>query len=77
MANHAAVAVENALAFQEIETLKDKLAKEKAYLEEEVRTKHNFGDVVSENRALREVLKLLSLAYNARSWITPISEKPA
>ena len=33
-----AVAVENALAFKEIADLKDKLAKEKLYLEEELRT---------------------------------------
>jgi formate hydrogenlyase transcriptional activator len=57
VANQVAVAVENAMAFQEIETLKDKLAKEKAYLEEEVRTEHNFGDIVGENPGLREVLK--------------------
>jgi formate hydrogenlyase transcriptional activator len=57
VANQVAVAVENALAFQEIETLKDKLAKENAYLEEEARTEHNFGEVVGESGALRRVLK--------------------
>jgi formate hydrogenlyase transcriptional activator len=57
VANQVAVAVENALAFQEIEALKDKLAKENAYLEEEVRTDHNFGEVVGESAALRRVLK--------------------
>src|SRR6185369_576998 len=55
--NQVAVAVENALAFEEIEALKDKLAKEKAYLEDEVRTEHNFGDIVGESAALREILK--------------------
>ena len=55
--NQAAVAVENALVFQEIEALKDKLAKEKAYLEDEVRTEHNFGDIVGESSVLRDVLK--------------------
>jgi formate hydrogenlyase transcriptional activator len=55
--NQVAVAVENALAFAEIETLKDQLAKEKEYLEDEVRTEHNFGDIVGESAALREVLK--------------------
>jgi formate hydrogenlyase transcriptional activator len=55
--NQVAVAVENALAFQEIEALKDKLAKEKAYLEEEVRTGHEFGDMIGESPALRVVLK--------------------
>ncbi len=56
VANQVAVAVENALAFQEIEALREKLAKEKAYLEEEVRTDHHFGDIVGENTALRAVL---------------------
>ena len=43
---------------QELEALKDKLATEKAYLEEEVRTEHEFGDIVGESPALRSVLKL-------------------
>ncbi len=57
IARQVAVAVENAMAFQEIEALKDKLTKEKAYLEEEVRTEHNFGDIVGESDGLRRVLK--------------------
>ena len=57
VANQVAVAVENALAFQEIEALKDQLAKENAYLEEEVCAEHNFGDIVGESVALRRVLK--------------------
>ena len=57
VAKQAAVAVENALAFQEIAALKDQLAKEKAYLEEEVRTEHHFGEIVGESAALRCVLK--------------------
>src|SRR5580704_9520718 len=57
VANQVAVAVENALAFQEIEALKDKLAKENSYLEEQVRTEHNFGEIVGESAALRGVLR--------------------
>jgi formate hydrogenlyase transcriptional activator len=57
VASQVAVAVENALAFQEIQALKDKLAKENAYLEEEVRTAHNFGEIVGKSAALRRVLK--------------------
>jgi len=59
VARQVAVAVENALAFQEIEALKEKLAKEKAYLEEEVRTEHDFGDIIGESDGLRRVLKLV------------------
>ena len=57
VANQVAVAVGNALALEEITALRDKLAKEKAYLEEEVRTEHDFGDIVGENAALRAILK--------------------
>jgi formate hydrogenlyase transcriptional activator len=64
VANQVAVAVENALAFekieaafQEIEALKDKLARENAYLEEEVRTGHHFDEIVGESAALGRVLK--------------------
>jgi formate hydrogenlyase transcriptional activator len=52
-----AIAVENAQAFQEISELKDRLAKENLYLEEEVRTNHNFGEIVGESAALQRVLK--------------------
>jgi hypothetical protein len=44
-------------AFGEIQALKDKLAKENAYLEEEVRTGHNFGEIVGDSAALRRVLQ--------------------
>jgi formate hydrogenlyase transcriptional activator len=57
VADQVAVAVENALAFEEIEALKDKLAKENAYLEEEVRTEHNLGEIVGDSAGLRRVLK--------------------
>jgi formate hydrogenlyase transcriptional activator len=57
VANQVAVAVENALAFDEIEALKDQLHQEKVYLEEEARTEHHFGEIVGESAALSRVLK--------------------
>jgi formate hydrogenlyase transcriptional activator len=57
VANQVAVAVENALAFQEIEALNDRLHRENVYLEEEVRAENNFGEIVGESVALRRVLK--------------------
>jgi formate hydrogenlyase transcriptional activator len=57
VANQVAVAVENALAFQEIEALNDRLYRENVYLEEEVRAENNFGDIVGESVGLRRVLK--------------------
>jgi formate hydrogenlyase transcriptional activator len=69
VANQVAVAVENAQAFQEIEALRDQLAKEKAYLEEEVRTEHRFGDIVGENATLRAVLKQVETVASTESTV--------
>src|SRR5258708_6360557 len=41
-----AIAVENALAYREISELKDKLAQEKLYLEEEIRSEMDFERIV-------------------------------
>src|SRR5262249_43436901 len=57
VAKQIAIAVENAQAYRELSDLKDRLAKENVYLEEEVRTRHNFGEIVGESAALRRVLK--------------------
>jgi formate hydrogenlyase transcriptional activator len=57
VANQVALAVENALAFREIAELKDKLAQEKVYLEEEIRTEHNFDEIIGQSSALRLILK--------------------
>jgi formate hydrogenlyase transcriptional activator len=57
VAKQIAIAVENAQAYRQISELRDKLAKEKLYLEEELRTEHNFEEIVGESAALRRILK--------------------
>jgi len=57
VARQVAIAVENAQAYRKVAELKDKLAKEKVYLEEEVRLEHNFGEIIGKSDALRRVLK--------------------
>jgi formate hydrogenlyase transcriptional activator len=57
IAGQVAIAVENALAFREIETLKDKLASEKLYLEDEIRTERNFEELIGASRAFKRILK--------------------
>jgi len=59
LANQFALAVENALAYREIEDLKDQLSKEKLYLEDEIRTEMNFTEIIGKSPALRRVLKLV------------------
>jgi len=57
IANQVAIAVENALAYREIETLKNKLTEEKLYLEEEINTANNFEEVIGSSPALKRILK--------------------
>ena len=54
-----AVAVQNALAYREISELKEKIAREKVYLEEEIRSEINFEQIHGNSPALRRVLELV------------------
>jgi len=56
IANQVAIAVENACAFGEIRELKEKLAREKLYLEDEIRSEMNFAQIVGKSAPLRRVL---------------------
>jgi formate hydrogenlyase transcriptional activator len=56
VAGQIALALENALAFGEIASLKDRLARENIYLEEEIRGAQHFGEIVGESRALKRIL---------------------
>lgn len=57
IAGQIAIAVENALAYREIETLKNTLASEKLYLEEEIKSEFNFAEIVGQSAALKKILR--------------------
>ena len=57
VAGQIAIAVDNSVAYQEIADLKNKLAQEKLYLEDEIRTDHNFDEIIGESAALIRILK--------------------
>ncbi len=69
VAKQVAVAVENALVFQQIAELKDKLAKEKLYLEEELRIEHGFEDIIGDSKALKQVLKEVGIVAPTDSTV--------
>lgn len=56
-ADHAAVAIANAEAFEELDRLKRQLEAENEYLHEEIRGTLPFGEIVGESAALRKVLE--------------------
>jgi formate hydrogenlyase transcriptional activator len=69
VAQQIAIAVENGLAFQEIAALKEKLSTEKLYLEDEIRTEHNFEEIVGQSSALKQVLKKVEIVAPTDSTV--------
>jgi formate hydrogenlyase transcriptional activator len=60
IAGQIAIALENATAFEEIASLREQLARENVYLQEEIRGTHRFEEIVGESRALTRVLDHIS-----------------
>ncbi len=74
VAGQVAIAVENALAFGEIAELRDKLAQEKLYLEEEIRGEIDFEGIVGQSSALRQVLHLVDTVAPSGSTVLLLGE---
>ena len=72
--NQVALAVANSIAYQEISSLKDKLAKEKLYLEEEIQIAYNFEEIVGDSRALKLVLKEVQTVAATDSTVLILGE---
>ncbi|HEU4389206.1 MAG TPA: sigma 54-interacting transcriptional regulator, partial [Blastocatellia bacterium] len=51
-----AVALDDCLAHEEVQRLRDRLADENAYLQEEIRREHNFEEIVGNSPALLDLL---------------------
>ena len=74
VANQVAIAIENALAYGEIAELKDKLAQEKLYLEDEIRGEMDFEGIVGQSSALRHVLQLVETVAPSDSTVLLLGE---
>jgi formate hydrogenlyase transcriptional activator len=57
IAHQVAIAVENARVFGEVSDLKNKLAQEKLYLEDEIRSELKFEEIIGKSEVLRHVLE--------------------
>jgi formate hydrogenlyase transcriptional activator len=74
IARQVAIAVENALAYQEIAELKEKLAQEKLYLEDEIRGEMDFEGIVGQSSALRHVLQMVETVAGSDSTVLLLGE---
>ena len=57
VANQVALAIANMKSYEEIKALKGRLEKENVYLQEEIRTVHNFEEIVGNSPSLLELLR--------------------
>ncbi|MCZ2075413.1 MAG: sigma 54-interacting transcriptional regulator [Bryobacterales bacterium] len=61
VARQIAIATENSLAYRELLQIKDKLATEKLYLEDEIRSDQNLGHMIGESPAFQAVLSAIQV----------------
>jgi formate hydrogenlyase transcriptional activator len=69
-----AIAIENSLAYGEIADLKNKLAQEKLYLEDEIRGEMDFEGIVGQSSGLRHVLSLVETVAPSDSTVLLLGE---
>jgi transcriptional regulator of acetoin/glycerol metabolism len=76
-AGQVAIAMDNAFAYGQIAELKDELAQEKLYLEDEIRSELNFDETVGDSGAVRELENFIERAViltRGSALNVPVSE---
>ncbi len=73
-ADHAAIAIANARAFEEINQLRRRLEIEREYLREEVRDALAFGEIVGRSTALRSVLEQIEMVAPTTATVLILGE---
>jgi formate hydrogenlyase transcriptional activator len=69
VANQIAIAVENALEYGQITEAKERLAEQKLYLENEIRTEHNFEEIIGNSPRLKTVIESVRIVAPADSTV--------
>lgn len=68
------MSVGNALAYHEIEQLRDKLSCEKLYLEDEIKSQYNFGEIIGTSESLRSVLEQVQMVADSDTSVLILGE---
>lgn len=74
IAGQIAIGVENALDFEKVRKSRERLAEEKRYLQEEIRTEHNFQEIVGESTRLKAALKQVETVAPTNSTVLILGE---
>jgi transcriptional regulator with GAF, ATPase, and Fis domain len=74
IADHAAAAIANARAFEEIGQLKSQLELERDYLRDELLEANEYGDIVGQSPSLRNVLQQIDLVAPTNASVLVLGE---
>lgn len=74
IAGQVAIALGNALAFRHISELRDQLAEQKQYLEDELKTEFNFEEIIGHSKPIRRVLKQIETVAPTDSTVLILGE---
>ena len=74
VANQIAIGVENALNYQQVTEARERLAEERNYLTEEIRTDHDFEAIIGQSPALKRILKQAELVAPTGSTVLILGE---
>ena len=74
VANQLSLALENMRAYEEVAALKTRLEKENIYLQEEIRSEHNFEEIVGNSPALISVLRSVDQVASTDSTVLILGE---
>jgi len=69
-----AIVLDNALAYEEISTLKDKLASENSYLTEEIRNYADFDEIIGTSLAMQAVLQQVEMVAASDATVLILGE---
>jgi formate hydrogenlyase transcriptional activator len=74
VAGQIAIAVRNAMSYQRIGELNAQLAREKLYLEDEIRSDHQFEEIIGRSQALGRVLREIETVAPTDSTVLILGE---
>jgi len=74
LGSQVSVALDNALAFRRMADLNARLAREKLYLEDELRTETDFNDIIGTSMPLKRVLKQIETVAPTDSTVLILGE---
>jgi transcriptional regulator with GAF, ATPase, and Fis domain len=74
VARQIAIAVENSLSYRELSGIKERLATEKLYLEDEIRLDHNNGNMVGQGAAFQSILNSIQIVAPTDATVLILGE---